>query len=68
MRARASGRYTKVDAAIEGTVLCCTLRKGGPSFVLRANDVAELVVSLTLALTLTLPLALALTLTLNPKP
>jgi hypothetical protein len=45
MRAPTSGRYKKVDAAIEGTVLCCTLRKGGPSFVLRVNDVAELVVN-----------------------
>ena len=77
-RAPASSRYTKVDAAIEGTVLCCTFRRGGPSFVLRVNDVAKLVVNraqlkFTLfdkkverskALTLTLTLALTLTLTL----
>jgi hypothetical protein len=42
---RASGRYRKVDAVIDGTVLCCTDCKGGPFFVLRLNDVAELVIN-----------------------
>jgi len=41
----ASGRYRKVDAVIEGTVLCCTDCKGGPPFTLRLNDVAELLVN-----------------------
>merc|ERR1719506_468690 len=45
MRAPGAGRYRKVDAVIEGTVLCCTDCKGGPSFVLRVNDVAELVIN-----------------------
>ena len=40
-----SGKYRKVDAVIEGTVLCCIDCKGGPSFMLRVNDVADLVVN-----------------------
>ena len=44
-RAPVSGRYRKVDAVIEGTVLCCTDCKGGPPFTLRLNDVAELLVN-----------------------
>ena len=37
--------YKKVDAVIEGTMLCCVDYKGGPSFVLRVSDIEELVVN-----------------------
>ena len=44
-RAPTSGLYKKVDAVVEGTILCCTDYKGGPSFVLRVSNIEELVVN-----------------------